>query len=94
MSICAIPFHAALERAGLPRIRIHDLLHTFGSNLVAAGESLAVVRDLMAHSDIQTTMIYLHLAPDQKRSAVESLVKRPTNQGQFGQDLDTEAVGT
>ena len=88
------PFHAALELAGLSRIRIHDLRHTFGSNLAAAGESLAVVRDLMGHSDIQTTMIYLHLAPDQKRAAVESLVKRPENKGQYGQDLDTKAIGT
>lgn len=87
------PFHSALEQAGLPRIRIHDLRHKFGSNLVAAGESLAVVRDLMGHSDIQTTMIYLHLAPDQKRSAVESLVRKTKNDSQYGQDLDTKAIG-
>ena len=85
------PFEKALQRAKLPRIRIHDLRHTFGSNLVAAGVSLAVVKDLLGHNDIQTTMIYLHLAPDQKRDAVASLVGNAENRGQYGQYLDTEA---
>ena len=83
------PFEAALKRASLPRIRIHDLRHSFGSNLVAAGASLAVVKELLGHKDIQTTMIYAHLAPDMKRAAVELLVP---NAGQDGQYMVTEQI--
>ena len=79
-------FERALARAGLPRIRIHDLRHSFASNLVSGGISLAVVRELMGHKDIQTTMIYAHLAPNLTRAAVDSLVAD-------GQDMDTNAGG-
>ncbi|MFA6109436.1 MAG: integrase [Candidatus Latescibacterota bacterium] len=78
-------FEAALARAGLPRIRIHDLRHSFASNLVATGASLVHVKELLGHRDISTTMIYAHLAPDQRRAAVDAL-------GRDGQDLDTEGV--
>jgi integrase len=74
-------YQTALRQAGLHRIRIHDLRHSFASNLVTAGESLAVVMELMGHKDIQTTMIYAHLAPNQKRNAVDRLVE--------GQDKNT-----
>jgi integrase len=78
------PFEGALKRAELPRIRIHDLRHSFGSNLVAAGVPLPVVSELMGHKDISTTMIYAHLTPAQKQDAVDLLV-------QGGQYLDTLA---
>jgi site-specific recombinase XerD len=34
---------------------------------------LPTVKKLMGHSDIQTTMIYAHLAPDHLANAVEKL---------------------
>lgn len=53
--------------------RLHDLRHTFGSGLVRAGVPLPVVKDLMGHSRIETTMIYVHVTPDQYRKAIDSL---------------------
>ncbi len=53
---------------------MHDFRHTFGSGLVRAGVPLPVVRDLMGHSKIETTMIYVHVTPDQYRKAIASLV--------------------
>ena len=70
-------FHKALEKAGLPRIRIHDLRHSFASNLVTAGVPLNVVQELLGHKDIHMTMVYAHLAPNAKRAAVDLLVERP-----------------
>ena len=67
-------FDIALKSAGLPLIHFHDLRHSFASNLVAAGASLVVVKELLGHKKIETTMIYAHLAPDQKRDAVAMLV--------------------
>jgi integrase len=56
-------FFAALDKAGLPRIRFHDLRHTFGSNLAKAGVPLYDIALAMGHSDIKTTQIYAHLSP-------------------------------
>ncbi len=57
-------FVPALGRAGLRRIRFHDLRHTFGSLLIQAGAPLTYVRDQMGHSSIKITVdIYGHMIP-------------------------------
>lgn len=53
--------------------KLHSLRHTFASHLVMNGVDLPTVQKLMGHSDIQTTMIYAHLAPDHLAEAVERL---------------------
>lgn len=50
--------------AGVPRARLYDLRHTFASAALAAGESLAVVGQMLGHRKAQTTLRYTHLAPD------------------------------
>lgn len=54
----------ACRRAGLRRIRWHDLRHSFGSQLAIAGVPLRQVQAWMGHSTIQMTMRYAHLAPN------------------------------
>ncbi len=67
-------FKPVLSRAGLRRIRFHDLRHTYGSLLIQAGASLAYVRDQMGHSSIQVTVgIYGHLIPGANVSFVDKL---------------------
>jgi len=53
--------------------RVHTLRHTFASHLVMQGVDLPTVKKLMGHSDIQTTMIYAHLAADHLADAVNKL---------------------
>jgi integrase len=55
--------------AGLERVRIHDLRHTYASNAVMQGHSIVMVAKLLGHSQIQTTMRYAHLADDPIREA-------------------------
>ena len=55
-------FYGSLERAGLPRIRFHDLRHTFGT-LAVQVFPLSDVKAYMGHADISTTMIYVHHVP-------------------------------
>ena len=63
-------FKRARDSAGLRPLRWHDLRHTFGSVLVAAGIDLASVKDAMGHSRITTTERYLHARPATERAAL------------------------
>src|SRR5213078_929233 len=79
-------FYRVLGKAGLRRVRIHDLRHSFASRLIANGESLAYVRDQMGHSSIQVTVdIYGHLVPGSNKQAVDRLdepVEKPQTEGE------------
>ena len=66
-------FNSALTRARLPRIRIHDMRHSFISNLVSAGVDVRVTQELAGHASIATTMLYAHLAPGRLRASVAAL---------------------
>ncbi|HZW39910.1 MAG TPA: tyrosine-type recombinase/integrase [Ignavibacteriaceae bacterium] len=55
------------------KIHFHTLRHSFASNLVQAGVSLYVVKELLGHADITTTSIYSHLTADNLTSAVALL---------------------
>jgi integrase len=52
-------YKAAIKRAKLRPLRFHDLRHTFGS-LVIDRASIVDVQAWMGHSDVKTTMRYLH----------------------------------
>jgi integrase len=55
-------YKEALGRAGLRPLRFHDLRHTFGTRMIAKAD-IRRVQEWMGHSNIQTTMRYLHYAP-------------------------------
>jgi len=64
MNYRAISFHKALDRARLPRMRIHDLRHTAASHLLTKGVHPKVVQDLLGHSTIAITLdTYSHVMP-------------------------------
>jgi len=70
--MCGISFHrrfiSTCRKAGLPRIRLHDLRHTFGTQ--AARElKIHEVQALMGHGSTKTTERYLHYVPDPQTSA-------------------------
>lgn len=56
-------FTAACEEAQIPWCTPHVLRHTFASQLVSNGVSLAKVGTWLGHADLSTTQIYAHLAP-------------------------------
>jgi len=68
-------FKGALARAGLKRLRLHDLRHTFGTLAVQAFP-LSDVRAYMGHADIQTTMIYVHHVPPARRRRADRAGRR------------------
>jgi integrase len=55
-------YKAALAVAELRSLRFHDLRHTFGTLAIKVCTILEV-KEMMGHSDVQTTMVYLHYKP-------------------------------
>ena len=71
-------FQPVLTKAGLRKIRLHDLRHTFGSLLIQSGASIVYVKEQMGHSSIQVTVdIYGHLIPGANVSYVDRLDEVP-----------------
>ena len=72
----------ALRKAEIdPPFRIYDLRHTFGSRSAMAGVDLATLKELMGHSDISTTMRYVHPTPEHKQEALRKLERFNVDQG-------------
>lgn len=66
----------ALERAGLPKMRFHDLRHTYASILIANGEPLKYIQAMMGHGSIAITAdTYGHLLADVHSTAASRLEK-------------------
>lgn len=55
------------------RIHFHSLRHSFASCLAQRGVSLIVLKELLGHEDISTTMIYSHIQKENLDSAVKLL---------------------
>jgi len=69
-------FWSVLDKAEIKECRFHDLRHTFASHLVMAGVNILSVKELLGHSELSTTMIYAHLAPNHNRGAISALESR------------------
>jgi integrase len=68
---------AASRRAGLPRpVRPHQLRHACGSNIADAGGGIDIVADLLGHSSVTSSSVYVHPDPARLRAAVD-LVPSP-----------------
>lgn len=77
-------FLPVLAQAGIRKIRLHDLRHTFGSLLLQNGASIVYVKEQMGHSSIQVTVdTYGHLIPGANVCFVDRL-----------DDISPERVGT
>ncbi|MHC4278362.1 MAG: tyrosine-type recombinase/integrase [Planctomycetota bacterium] len=82
-------FRAACRRAGLGRIRFHDLRHTWATHLVLAGVDLRTVQELGGWSSLALVERYSHPTSEARRHAVqvlESVYSTPD-----GHHLDTTA---
>jgi hypothetical protein len=61
----------ARSRAGLPHVRVHDLKHTFGRRLRAAGVSFEDRQDLLGHKSGRVTTHYSAAEPQNLLDATE-----------------------
>jgi integrase len=65
------PWRAVTKAAGIRGLRIHDLRHSYASQLVSGGASLPLIGALLGHSNPTTTARYSHLFDDPLRQATE-----------------------
>jgi integrase len=67
-------FDTQTKAAGLRQVRLHDLRHTAASLMIAAGENVKVVSELLGHSSPTITQtIYQHVMPGMSEAAGERL---------------------
>ncbi len=74
-----VDFQRVLEKAGLPKIRFHDLRHTAASLLLNHGVPVLVVSKMLGHSKPSITLdVYGHLYHEMQGEAAEIMDKLVT----------------
>jgi integrase len=82
-------FFPALKRAGLRRVRFHDLRHTYAALLIDQGEHPKYIQGQMGHSSIKVTMdTYGHLMEQTNPEASKRLDE--TLFGKNGDQMETK----
>jgi integrase len=69
------------KAASITGLRLHDLRHSFASELVSGGASLPLIGALLGHSNPTTTSRYSHLYDTSLRVAIERVGKVVGNGG-------------
>ena len=64
---CRSAWVSACEKAGLAGLRMHDMRHTFASMMLDNGADIVDVQQALAHTQLKTTAVYLHLTEARKR---------------------------
>ena len=63
-----------MRRAGLNRLRLHDLRHTHASQLLKQGVHPKVVSERLGHATVAITLdTYSHVLPGIQRDAIKQL---------------------
>ena len=62
-----------LNDCNIPYKRFHSIRHTYASMLLKKGVDIETVAELMGHTAISITQIYLHSTDNQKQKAVNKL---------------------
>ncbi len=69
-------FARLLERAGLPKIRFHDLRHTCATLLLSRNVNPKIVSEMLGHANIAITLdTYSHVLPDMQEKALEEALQ-------------------
>lgn len=66
-------WRAACTRAGIPYQSFHTLRHTVATWLLRDSHDLRLVKDVLGHKSIQTTLKYAHLTNDRKATGLNHL---------------------
>lgn len=61
------------QLAGIEPLQAHALRHTFATRLIEAGVDVRTVQELLGHSNVSTTSVYLRARPSRLREAIVRL---------------------
>ncbi len=68
--------YPAEDRAGVRRARVHDLRHSFASNLLAAGVDVVTVSKALGHANVNITLgVYSHSIPGKRLGATDAMAR-------------------
>lgn len=70
------PLHNARRRCGISkRVTPHVFRHSFATHMLESGKTIEQVKELLGHSDIRTTEIYLHTMrhPSRDQSVLDKM---------------------
>ena len=62
-----------LKNANIRYRKFHDLRHTFATLMLANGCDLVTLKELMGHSSIKITEIYLEAIPENKTDSIKKM---------------------
>lgn len=69
-------FKSALKATGIPKqASVHTLRHSFATHLLENGYDIRTIQELLGHANVETTMIYTHVASKNKMGVVSPLDK-------------------
>ncbi len=67
-------WHALTRRAGIPRVRFHDLRHTAATLMLAGGVDVKLVAETLGHRDATMVLkVYSHVLPSARTDAAERM---------------------
>ena len=67
-------FHQLAAAAALPRIRLHDVRHSWATAALGAGVPLKVVSERLGHSSVSITAdTYQHVSEGMDRQAADTV---------------------
>lgn len=67
-------FEETCKKAGIKKIRIHDLRHSCASLLISKGVSIVAVSKHLGHSDVHMTLnVYSHMLEDDQSNLINKL---------------------
>ena len=82
-------FFPAMEKANIPRVRFHDLRHTYASILIEQGENIKYIQSQLGHSSPDVTLrVYAHLMKPTNPKAASRL--EDTIFGVNGDQMETK----
>lgn len=87
-------FDKDIKEAGVSKIRIHDMRHTFASHYVMNGGNVYALQAILGHSDIKMTQRYAHLSKSYltRDANIVSFGSGNVIQGNFGQKEGTNGA--
>jgi integrase len=70
------PWRKIREVAGLSDVRVHDLRHTYASVAVMNGIDPFMLKEILGHKNLATTLRYVHLSDDAVQKAAGQIANR------------------